>query len=159
MADITVGRNSVKNDDIVTTSKSQISDLWKKEDWLTIWIGAILIAVAAIAVITGSFDFSAAKFSTWGNGVSVLEQLGTGSFWISLVRTFLVTGALYPYSPLLCILRHMMMLVSRSVKQGLHLHTYYRRGKLSGTHSLPHLQSGMSNKPFLPFEKRVFSYF
>ena len=95
MADITVGRNSVKNDDIVTTSKSQISDLWKKEDWLTIWIGAILIAVAAIAVITGSFDFSAAKFSTWGNGVSVLEQLGTGSFWISLVRTFLVTGALF----------------------------------------------------------------
>ncbi|WP_458457777.1 YeiH family protein [Pseudobutyrivibrio sp.] len=95
MADITVGRNSVKNDDIVTTSKSQISDLWKKEDWLTIWIGAILIAVAAIAVITGSFDFSAAKFSTWGNGVSVFEQLSTGSFWASLVRTFLVTGVLF----------------------------------------------------------------
>jgi len=95
MADITVGRNQVKNDDIVTTSKSQISDLWKKEDWLTIWIGAILIAVAAIAVLTGAFDFSAAKFSTWGNGVSVVEQLSTGSFWISLVRTFLVTGALF----------------------------------------------------------------
>jgi uncharacterized integral membrane protein (TIGR00698 family) len=95
MADITVGRNQVKNDDIVTTSKSQISDLWKKEDWLTIWIGAILIAVAAIAVLTGAFDFSAAKFSTWGNGVSVVEQLSTGSFWFSLIRTFLVTGALF----------------------------------------------------------------
>ena len=95
MADITVGRNHVRKDDIVTTSKSQISDLWKKEDWLTIWIGAILIAVAAIAVISGAFDFSAAKFSTWGNGVSVLEQLSIGSFWISLVRTFLVTGVLF----------------------------------------------------------------
>ena len=41
------------------------SSLWKKEDWLAVWIGFIVIAVACIAVLTGSFDFSAAKFGTW----------------------------------------------------------------------------------------------
>ncbi len=95
MADITVKQTALVDDEVVTTSKTQISDLWKKEDWLTIWIGAILIAVASIAVITGAFDFSAAKFSTWGNGVSVLEQLSTGAFWLSLLRTALVLGALF----------------------------------------------------------------
>jgi len=95
MADITLGSTKTNREEIVTTSKSQLSDLWKKEDWLTIWIGAILIAVAAVSVLTGAFDFSATKFSTWGNGVSVLEQLSTGAFWLSLIRTFLVTGALF----------------------------------------------------------------
>ena len=95
MADITLGRNSIEKDEVVTISKSQISDLWKKEDWLTIWIGAILIAIASIAVLTGAFDFSAAKFATWGNGVSVFEQLSQGSFWLALIRTFLVIGTLF----------------------------------------------------------------
>ncbi len=96
MADITVGGSArASRDDVVTTSKSKLSDLWKKEDWLTIWIGAILIAIAAVSVLTGAFDFSAAKFSTWGNGVSVFEQLSTGAFWFSLIRTFLVTGVLF----------------------------------------------------------------
>ncbi|GEM_PF-5791362 len=36
--------NKVKADvavseDIVTTEKFQLSDLWKKEDWLAVWIG------------------------------------------------------------------------------------------------------------------------
>lgn len=87
---------SVKADnDIVTVEKSKISDLWKKEDWLAVWIGAILIAIAAVGVLTGAYDFSAAKFSTWGNGVSPLEQLADGSFWIKLVRTFVVLGVLF----------------------------------------------------------------
>ncbi len=81
--------------EVVTVEKSRISDLWKKEDWLAIWIGAILIIVSAVGVISGAFDFSAAKFSTWGNGVSPLEQLATGEFWIKLIRTFLVTGVLF----------------------------------------------------------------
>ena len=51
-------------EDVVTTEKFQWSDLWKKEDWLAVWIGFIIIAIGAIAVITGAFDFSAAKFST-----------------------------------------------------------------------------------------------
>ena len=39
--------------------KNSISNLWKKEDWLTVWIGFLIIAVAAVSVITGSFDFLA----------------------------------------------------------------------------------------------------
>lgn len=81
--------------DIVTVEKSKVSDLWKKEDWLAVWIGAIIIAIAAIAVTTGAFDFSAAKFSTWGNGNSPLAQLATGKFWIQLIRTFAVLGVLF----------------------------------------------------------------
>ena len=61
--------NPAEND-IVTVEKTKISDLWKKEDWLAIWIGAILIVISAISVLTGAFDFSAAKFSTWGNVTS-----------------------------------------------------------------------------------------
>ncbi len=81
--------------DIVTVEKTKLSDLWKKEDWLAVWIGVILIAISAIGVITGAYDFSAAKFSTWGNGTSPLEQLAESAFWIKLVRTFVVTGILF----------------------------------------------------------------
>ena len=65
MSDITVN-NTVKADDEIFTSeaKTKLSDLWKKEDWLAVWIGFILIAVSAVAVLTGAFDFSAAKFDT-----------------------------------------------------------------------------------------------
>ena len=84
-----------KNEELVTTSKTKLSDLWKKEDWLTVWIGAVLIIIASISVLTGSFNFSAAKFATWGNGVSVFEQLAEGSFWAALARTFLVTAVLF----------------------------------------------------------------
>ena len=45
--------------------KYTISKLWKSEDWLAVWIGFIIIAVGCISVLTDSFDFSAAKFSTW----------------------------------------------------------------------------------------------
>lgn len=70
------------------------SDLINKEDWLAIWIGFIIIATGAFAVITGSFDFSAAKFSTWGNGTSVLEQLNS-EFALKLIRTFVVLAVLF----------------------------------------------------------------
>lgn len=87
--------DTVPESDVVTVEKSKLSDLWKKEDWLAIWIGAILIAISAVGVLTGAFDFSAAKFSTWGNGTSPFEQLAEGSFWVKLLRTFLVTGILF----------------------------------------------------------------
>ena len=54
-----------KNNDIVTAGKTDISDLWKKEDWLACWIGFIVIAIGCVSVLTGWFDFSALKFSTW----------------------------------------------------------------------------------------------
>ena len=50
------------------TKKTQWSDLWKKEDWLACWLGLIIIAIGCVAVLTGWFDFSALKFSTWSLG-------------------------------------------------------------------------------------------
>ncbi|MGN1142120.1 MAG: YeiH family protein [Oliverpabstia sp.] len=90
---VTKSKGKVVND-IVTTEKSKISDLWKKEDWLAVWIGFILIIAAAVGVITGGYDFSAAKFNTWGNGVSLLEQLN-GAFFGKLVLTAVVLGVLF----------------------------------------------------------------
>ena len=81
-------------EEVVTTEKFQWSDLWKKEDWLAIWIGFIVIAIAAVAVITGAFDFSAAKFSTWGNGTGVFEQLNTDLAG-KLILTAVVLGVLF----------------------------------------------------------------
>ena len=80
--------------------KTSLSNLWKKEDWLAVWIGFIIIAVGAVAVLTGAFDFSAAKFSTWhlwedvAEKKSLLDQF-TGVFWIKLLRTFVVLGVLF----------------------------------------------------------------
>lgn len=85
---------TVTSADLVTTEKFQWSDLWKKEDWLAVWIGFIVIALGAIGVLTGAFDFSAASFSTWGNGVSLLEQINAGLIG-KLVLTVVVLGALF----------------------------------------------------------------
>ena len=71
------GVNLPVQEELVITEKFQWSDLWKKEDWLAVWIGFFIIAVGVAAVLTGAFDFSAAKFSTWGNGTSILEQLNS----------------------------------------------------------------------------------
>lgn len=80
--------------------KTSISNIWKKEDWLAVWIGFIIISVAVAAVLTGSFDFSAAKFSTWHLWEDVAERKAllaqfTSSFWIRLLRTFVVLGLLF----------------------------------------------------------------
>lgn len=82
------------------SSKSSLSDLWKKEDWLAVWIGVVLIVVAAFAVLTKAFDFSALKFSTWHLWEGVAEKkslLGQmdGAFWIKLARTCLVLAFLF----------------------------------------------------------------
>ena len=79
---------------------------WKSEDWMAVWIGFILIVIAAVAVLTGWFDFSALKFSTWACGENLSEaaaaklvplgaQLASGAFWAKLVVTVLVLGALF----------------------------------------------------------------
>ncbi len=82
------------------TNNNKASNLWKKEDWLAVWIGFIIIAIGCIAVLTQSFDFSAAKFSTWHWWENVDEKKSlaaqfTGEFWIKLLRTFLVLGILF----------------------------------------------------------------
>ncbi len=79
---------------------NKISNLWKKEDWLAVWIGFIVIAIGCISILTQSFDFSAAKFSTWhwwenvDEKKSLIDQFN-GAFWIKLLRTFLVLGILF----------------------------------------------------------------
>ena len=85
---------AVADNELVKTEKTRISDLWKKEDWLAVWIGFIIIAVGAISVLSGKFDFSAASFSTWGNGISVAEQLN-GGFFVHLILTAAVLGVLF----------------------------------------------------------------
>ena len=80
--------------------KTDLSKLYKTEDWLAVWIGFAVIAIACVAVLTGAFDFAAAKFSTWhlwedvAEKKSLLTQLG-GAFWVKLLRTFLVLGVLF----------------------------------------------------------------
>lgn len=81
-------------DELVTSDKFKWSELYKSEDWLAVWIGFIVIAIAAVGVLTGAFDFSAAKFSTWGNGNSLLEQLN-GAFFGKLLLTAVVLGVLF----------------------------------------------------------------
>lgn len=80
--------------------KTSSSNLFKKEDWLAVWIGFIIIAAGAVAVLTGMFDFSAAKFSTWHLWEDVAEKKSligqfTGPFCIKLLRTFVVLGVLF----------------------------------------------------------------
>ena len=80
--------------------KNSISNLWKKEDWLAVWIGFIIITVATVAVLTGTFEFSAAKFTTWHLWEDVAEKKMlfsqfTASFWFRLFRTFVVLGVLF----------------------------------------------------------------
>ena len=77
-----------------------LSDLWKKEDWLAVWIGFVVILIACVAVLTGAFDFSAAKFSTWHLWENVAEKKSlwaqfNGAFWGKLARTFVVLAVLF----------------------------------------------------------------
>lgn len=83
-----------KKEDYVTTNKFRISDLYRQEDWLAIWIGLIVIAFAGIGVWTGAFDFNAAAFATWGNGTSFSEQL-SGALFEKILLTAVVLGALF----------------------------------------------------------------
>ena len=80
--------------------KNSISKLWKTEDWLSVWIGFIVIAIACVSVLTGAFDFNATKFSTWHLWENVPEAKSlwnqfTGSFWLKLIRTFVVLALLF----------------------------------------------------------------
>ncbi len=82
------------------STDSKLSKLWKTEDWLACWLGFIVIAIAAVAVLTQAFDFSALKFSTWHLWENVAEKKSlaaqiNGKFWIKLLRTFCVLAVLF----------------------------------------------------------------
>lgn len=74
-----------------TSNKSQ---LLHTEDWLSVWIGFIVIIAASIGVLTGAYDFSAAKFSNWGNGVS-FASIWSWQLVGKLIFTGLVLGLLF----------------------------------------------------------------
>ncbi len=76
------------------TKKFRLSSLWSSEDALANWIGFLIIAIGAYSVLSGEFDFSAATFSTWGNGKNFSEQLNAGLF-AKLIRTYFVLGFLF----------------------------------------------------------------
>lgn len=85
---------TVPSAELVTTDTFHWSDLYRQDDWQAIWIGFLIILGGIVSVLTGAFDFSAAKFSTWGNGVSLLDQLN-GSLLAKLLLTFVVLGVLF----------------------------------------------------------------
>ena len=78
---------------------NKISDLWKKEDWLAVWLGFAVIIIACAAVLTKAFDFSALKFSTWSLGeaqtASLGSQIATWAFWGKLLLTLAVVGGIF----------------------------------------------------------------
>lgn len=86
--------------------KSELTKLFKSEDWLSVWIGFAVISLGIIASLTGLFDFSALKFSTWSCGEQLSEaaaakvvplgaQFASGAFWAKTARAFLVIGVLF----------------------------------------------------------------
>ena len=84
------------------STETNLSKLWKTEDWLACWLGFIVIAIGIVAVLTKAFDFSAVKFATWSVGeaaatkaVPLSQQLGSWAFWGKTLRTFLVLGILF----------------------------------------------------------------
>lgn len=90
--------------DVVVADTFKWRDLVRKEDWLAIWAAFILIAVSAVGVVTGAFDFSGAKFCTWGFAGDVAAHPGkvvpflgvfTGALWGKLALTFAAFAALF----------------------------------------------------------------
>ena len=88
------------------TKKTSWKDLLKSEDWLACWIGFVIILIGCVAVLTGWFDFSALKFSTWSWGEKLSEaaaakvvplgtQLASWVFWRKCLVTVLVLGILF----------------------------------------------------------------
>jgi len=84
----------------------KIANLIKTEDWLSVWIGAIVIILGCVSVLTGWFDCSVVSFKTWTLGetlaaadaaktVPLGEQIGTWSFWWKCIRTILILGTLF----------------------------------------------------------------
>lgn len=86
----------------------RISNLIRTEDWLSVWIGAIVIILGCVAVLTGWFDFSALSFKTWTAGETLAaadaaktiplgEQLGTWAFWGKCIKTVAILGILFGF--------------------------------------------------------------
>ena len=86
--------------------QKKVSKLISTEDWLAVWIGAIVIIIGAVAVLTGWFDFSALSFKTWtinevlsekdaAKVVPLIDQLGSWTFWRKFLTTFATLAILF----------------------------------------------------------------
>lgn len=84
----------------------KFSNLFTTEDWLSVWIGFVIIALGCVAIMTGAFDFSVLSFKTWTVGealsakdaakvVPLGEQLTTAGFWLKCLRTVVILGTLF----------------------------------------------------------------
>lgn len=84
----------------------KVSNLIRTEDWLSVWIGVIIIILGSVAVLTGWFDFSALSFKSWTAGevlsekdaakvVPLMTQLCTWAFWKKCLTTVLTLGVLF----------------------------------------------------------------
>ena len=84
----------------------KISNLIRTEDWLSVWIGVVIIALGCVAVLTGWFDFSALSFKTWTVGealsekdaakvIPLAQQLGSWAVWAKCLKTVLILGTLF----------------------------------------------------------------
>ena len=90
----TENKNIAPQDDCVVADKFSWSDLYKKEDWWAIWLGFIIIFAGIISVTTEAFTFKAVKFSTWGNGTSILSVM-SGEYFMQLAFSFAVLLVLF----------------------------------------------------------------
>ena len=86
----------------MAANKNSIKKSLVSEDWLAVWLGFGIIAIGCFAVLTGFFDFSALKFSTWDfgeNGMgfkeSLLPQFSGIKFWTRLLMTVVTLGLFF----------------------------------------------------------------
>lgn len=91
-------------EDVVVADKFRLHDLICKEDWLSIWGAFLIIAVAAVGVITGSYVFKGGKFGKWGDADSgSIAQFFNGSetcvkTWTGILITLIALGIVFTVS-------------------------------------------------------------
>lgn len=95
-------KDSGSDEDLVVASKFRWSDLVHAEDWLAIWLGFIVVLLAAVAFTvglfpeSGPFSFDAIKFSTWGNEkMPMFTDQFTGAFFVKWLLTLLFFEVLF----------------------------------------------------------------
>lgn len=90
-------------DEVVVADKFHMSDLFKKEDWLSIWGAFIIIAIAAVGVITGGFTFKGVSFGKWGGDKGSILKFFDGSetcltTWTGILITFVTLAVIFTVS-------------------------------------------------------------
>lgn len=102
-----MGTNSSRKtaaDDVVVADKFSITDLIHKEDWLSIWGAFLIIAVASVGVITGSYVFKGGKFGKWGSAdTGSILQFFNGSAtsiktWSGILLTLAALAVIFAVS-------------------------------------------------------------